>query len=303
MPKSTTTKSPLLKDESLLAGLSRVIGTLHLVKSQKALEGTANEIIEIARLARASRDFELCGRASGAVLALPVSEGLQSVAEFYADLSQGAAVSDANGFRQVLARRAGSAEPAYVPRLILEVACTYDREGNLRDAVRYYLEAAKAARGTDALTAAQAAASVAVLPSEDGDHNGALRELGRLFPILVSTSHTYPHLYYAYANNRAVVLSRAGRIEDSRRSLAVALDSALEPLFPEWRETASEIEEAAHREARKNLGHSEAHNPRAVSEARRNRSAPRRPSHPSLHRREAARPLARSEIGSASSVM
>jgi tetratricopeptide (TPR) repeat protein len=251
MPKSTASKSLLPQDESLLAGLCGITDVLRLANSQNALDRTARRIIEIARQARVSRDMELCSRASSAVLALPVSEGLRSVAEFYADVSQRAAAVDAHGFRQVLARKIASVEPAYVARIILEVALAYDREGNLSEALRYYLEAAKAAGTTDGLTSVQAAASLALLRSDDGYHHGALQEHKRLFPIIASISHTYPHLYYSYANDRAVVLSRAGRAEESRRALQVALASSLEPMFPEWRETASEIEEIARREARK----------------------------------------------------
>ncbi|HWX40115.1 MAG TPA: tetratricopeptide repeat protein [Blastocatellia bacterium] len=248
MPKSTTIKSLFLNDESSFAGLSKIAGALHLVNSQNALDRIARRITEIARRARVSRDIELCSRACSALLALPVSEGLRSIAEFYAEVSQPAATFDAYAFRQALARRAASAEQPYVARVILEVALSYDREGDLSEALRYYLEAAKAAGTTDGLTAAQAADSLAVLRSEDGDHHGALRELERLFPIIVSISHTYPHLYYSHANNRAVVLSRAGRIEDSRQAVRIALASPLAPRFSEWHETAREIEEATRKE-------------------------------------------------------
>src|SRR5262249_10121440 len=70
----------------------------------------------------------------------------------------------------------------------------------------------------------------------------------RVFPTIRSTSHTYPHIYYEYANNLAVVLTRARRIEEARRAVRVALASPLAPRFPEWSETAREIEEAARKE-------------------------------------------------------
>jgi len=251
MPKSTTIKSLFLNDESSFAELSKIAGALHLVNSQSALDRVAREIIEIARRSRVSRDIELCNRASGVVLALPASKGLRAIAEFYTDLSQQAATIDPREFCQALVRRADSAEPAYVARVILEVARTYDLAGDLPEAVRCYLQAAKAAAATDSLVAVQVAASMAVLRSDDGDHHGALRELERVFPIIASIYHTYPHLYYGYANNRAVVLSRAGRIEDSRRAIQVALASPLAPRFPEWHDTAREIEEAARKEPRR----------------------------------------------------
>jgi tetratricopeptide (TPR) repeat protein len=252
MPKSTTTKSLFLKDESSFGGLSKITGALELVNSQNTLDSLAREINEIARRARVSRQKELCSKASAAVLGLQVSKGLRGVAEFYASLSQQDGVSDTRRFRQELARKADTAEPAFLGRVILEIACTYDCEGDLSEARRYYLEAAKAAGATDRLTSVQAAANTAVLRSEYGDHLGALQDMWRLFPVIKIASHTYPHIYYKYANNLAVVLSRAGRTDNSRRAIQVALASPLAPRFPEWHETAREIEEAARKEPRRN---------------------------------------------------
>jgi tetratricopeptide (TPR) repeat protein len=251
MHKSTITKSLFLKGESSFAVLSEIAGALHLVNSQNALDCVARQIIEVARRARVSRDMELCGEASALLLSLPASQGLRSVAGFYSSLSRPALAFDAARLREAIARGADSAALPYVPRIILEVAGTYDREGELSEALRYYVEAAKVAVGTDGLMVIQAAESIALLRSDDGDHFGALQELERLVPIIGSVSHTYPHLYYEYLNNLAVVLNRAGRTEESRRAIRVALASPLSPRFPEWRETQREIEEAAQKEPRR----------------------------------------------------
>jgi hypothetical protein len=251
MPKSTTIKSLFLTDESPFCGLSRIAGALHVVNSQHALDCLASELNEIARRARISRRTELCRRASAAVLRLPVSRDLRGVAEFYAFVSQEQPAFDARIVRRELIRRADGAGPTFLARVILEIACTYDRydrEGNVQEAMRYYTEAVKAASGTDSLMAFQAAASAAVLRSDCGDSQGALRDMQRLFPVVESISHTYPEIHYKFANNLAVVLSRAGRIEESRRAIQVALASPLAARFPEWRETAREIEEAARSE-------------------------------------------------------
>jgi tetratricopeptide (TPR) repeat protein len=247
MPKSTNAKSLFLKDDSSFGGLSRIAGAL-LITSQNALDCLAREINEIARRARVSRQWELCNKASSAVLSMPVSQGLRGVADFYANLSRH---GDTPEFRKSLDGRADRAEPPYVARIILALGCTYDLEGSLSEALRYYVEAAKAANGTDSLTAVQAAASMAVIRSEYGDHLGSLRDMRDLFSVIGSISHTYPHVYYEYANNLAVVLSRAGRTEEARQAIKVAVASPLAPQFPEWHDTAREIEEAARKEPRR----------------------------------------------------
>jgi tetratricopeptide (TPR) repeat protein len=248
MHRSTTIKSLFLKDESSFCGLSKIAGALHLVNSQNALDCLANELNHIARRARISRETELCSRASAAVLCLPVSRDLRGVAEFYGFLSQQEPVFDTRVVRSELVRQADAARPAFLARVIQEIALTYDGEGNLQEALRYYAEASRAASGTDSLMSFQTTASTAVLRSLGGDNQRALRDLQRLFPVVRSISHAYPEIYYKYANNLAVVLSGAGRIEESRRVIQVALASPLATRFPEWHDTAREIEEAARSE-------------------------------------------------------
>jgi tetratricopeptide (TPR) repeat protein len=250
MHNSTIIKSLFLKREPSFLGLSEIFRTLSSIRSQKALDCAARELIETMRRARLLRDSQLSHQVTNLLLTLPASEGVRNAIRFYDRLSQPDAAANIDKTREALFSAADSTESEYVPRIILEVACTYDRQDDLPEALRYYVEAGKGAVGTDPLVAIHAAENIAFLRSNDGDHLGALRELERLWPVVGPLSRDYIHLYYSYFNNLAIVLSRAGRIEESRIAIARALSSPLALRFPEWRETEREIEEVARQESK-----------------------------------------------------
>jgi tetratricopeptide (TPR) repeat protein len=251
MHRSTINKSLFLKREPSFLELSEIVGTLRFVKSQKALDQTAREVIEIARQARLLRHAQMSIEANSLLVSLPASQRLRGIVEYYGVVPRTAPQADFEIIRRTLFRTADSVETLYIPRIILEIGFTHDREGHLSEALRYYAEAAKAATGADGVVAVHAAEYIALLRSDDGDHIGAVTELERLWGIIATASHTYPHLYYSYLNNLAVALNRAGRTEESRRAIARALSSPLANRFPEWRETQNEIEEAVRKEPRR----------------------------------------------------
>lgn len=250
MHSNTIIKSLFLNREPSFLGLPEILHALNRVRSQDALDRIGREVIEIAHHARYSRDSELCSEASNLLKSLPLSRNLQWLTEYYSIPLQPSSPADLDETRQRLLRGLGDVETLYASRIVLKLGQTHDRWGDPQEALRYYAEAAKAATKTDALVTAQAALNIAIIRSDLGDHIGALREMNRLWPVIGLVCRIYPQLYYTHLNNLAVVLNRAGRIEESRRAIACALSSPLAHRFPEWRETEREIEEAATQEPR-----------------------------------------------------
>jgi hypothetical protein len=184
MPNSTTIKSLLLKGESSFIGLPEIAVALNCVKSQRALDYIAREVIEIARRARLSRHSELYREASSLAASLPASHGLRRIAQCYSTLS--CQTLDIDKIREALVRTADNVDAQYVPRVILETGITYDLQGDLSEAMRYYVEAGRAAAGVDALVSVQAAENIAVLRDLYGDHAGAAQQLDGLSPVIRS---------------------------------------------------------------------------------------------------------------------
>jgi len=78
--------------------------------------------------------------------------------------------------------------------------------------------------------------------SFEGDHAGSLADLERLFPVMRSFATSYPEDYRYYLNNLAYELGQVGRLEEARAAINVALRSPYADRFPDWAETAQEIE-------------------------------------------------------------
>jgi tetratricopeptide (TPR) repeat protein len=251
MSSITINKSLFLKGQSSFAGFTEIVGAVRSVKSQRALNYVSAEVIDLARHAWLSRGMEICRAASTLVLALDVSPSLRTVAEYYKSLSEPERVADPVANRTSLIRTADECGEEYLPRIILLVGNSYHREENYGEALRYYIEAAKAARDQDVLSRAQSVWNIAVLESDCGDSAGALRRFESICPIVGALCHWYPALYAKYLNNLAALLAENRRVGESRQAIEVALASPFAHRFPEWRETQREIEEAAKQEQRK----------------------------------------------------
>ncbi|HWX42874.1 MAG TPA: hypothetical protein VN345_17130 [Blastocatellia bacterium] len=245
MSNNTIAKSLFLKGESSFVGLAEIINALHCVKSQKVLDSIASEAIELARRARLIRRPDVCERASALVLDVPASPSLQTVAEYYQAVSRQIRLADVAETREFLTRSAGRTASEYHPRIIVEIGFTYDNEGDISEALRYYVEADRAAGTRDPLARTQALWNIAFLRSLEGDHRGAVEQMEALFPLVRSLSHIYPSIYSEYLNNLAVVLCQAGLVERAGQAVDAALTSPFAARFPEWHETKREIAEAA----------------------------------------------------------
>ena len=250
MHNRTTIKSLFLKGKSSFFGSARIADALRYVKSQTALDCIAREAIEVARDAWMLRERDLRNLASNVVLALDVSPELHVVAHHYKSLKHDESNADSDSATKTLIHAADRCPAEYTARIILAVGKARHGAGDHSEALRYYAEACKSARGNDALSRMYAVWNVAMVDYDCGLHRNGLSKFEGLFPLVSALSHRYPVLYYDYLNNLAALLSENGRIEESRHAIRIAMASPFADRFPEWRETQREIEEAAHKQER-----------------------------------------------------
>jgi hypothetical protein len=131
----------------------------------------------------------------------------------------------------------------YAARPLLTIAQSLRAIGDLATARKLCAEGARVAqRVTDPLTSYLCHRENAIIQSIDGDHVGALGTLQLGFPLIRSLNRSRPTLWSDFMNSCAVELMEIGEIEKARQTSDIALASPFAAAYPEWQQTAAEIE-------------------------------------------------------------
>jgi hypothetical protein len=84
----------------------------------------------------------------------------------------------------------------------------------------------------------QAIRGISVLKSFAGDHAHAIKDLESILPVI---KYAPAHIYFDLLNSYAVELGEVGRRDEARNIMRVVLASPFAHAYPEWRETAQEL--------------------------------------------------------------
>lgn len=134
--------------------------------------------------------------------------------------------------------------PKYRARAIQALGVSHMLRADNGEAVRLYREATHAARAAGDLVAwMRSGVTFSELRSNEGDHKTALETLRAVRPAVEILSRHEPVHAHQFANEAAYELLQAGRLEEARRFALFALSSPVAPAYPEWHETAEEIEQ------------------------------------------------------------
>jgi tetratricopeptide (TPR) repeat protein len=234
----------VLNGDSSLRELSAIVSGFASFSSQRAVDETGRALLTLARQALLSRDVKALDETVLALLALPLDARAHAVARYYRAYSAYALRKSegSDQTRLILERLSDSVLPEYRPRALLALGNCYASAGDQHKSTKIYMEAGRAATGIDPFTKCQAIRALALLRSCDGDHNGSLADLERLFPVMRSFAAIYPEDYRYYLNNLAYELGEVGRIDEAKAAINVALRSPYADRFPDWAETAQELE-------------------------------------------------------------
>lgn len=134
-----------------------------------------------------------------------------------------------------------AASSIYQAQSLFSIGTIHHRQGQLEAALPHYLAAARVARERDLLTFAASQKMIAVIRSIYGDHQQALNDLERLFPLVRSIARHCSAFYYDFLNSYAVELGEAGRLEEARAACAFAVASPFAAAYPEFAQTRDEL--------------------------------------------------------------
>jgi tetratricopeptide (TPR) repeat protein len=245
MQSATANNIVLLKGSSLLdKRLAKVIAASTRFASRSQLEAIGRQLVDIARQAHVSRRTDLVEIASHAILSLPLSSDIHSAGTFYAAYCRHQR-GEVEESRIILSYVADSPASGFRERAIFELGTTYFTQGDIAQALYFYIESAKAAKHTDPLTYVHSLWMLAASSGVIGDHRRASSDLEQLFPLVHSLNGIYPSFYFNYLNSLAVEFCEVGRIEEANHAIDIALASPFADRFPEWIETKREIAQKA----------------------------------------------------------
>jgi tetratricopeptide (TPR) repeat protein len=213
-----------------------------LARSTYTIEGfqvLGRQLAAIARHADLAKQMNAVEQASQVMLALPISDQLESIARYYQALCswQRGELNSTHQFE----RAAENVPSEYKARALQTIGAIYHKRGELDAALPFYLAAGKAAAGHDWLALAESQWMIAEVRSIHGDHKGALADLERLFPHFRALAKYYPPSYYDFLNSLAVELGEVGRIVEAEAVCAITLASQFSAVHPNWSETRDEI--------------------------------------------------------------
>jgi hypothetical protein len=207
----------------------------------EGFEVLARQLAAIARHAYLAKQLNAVEQASQVILALPIRAELKAIGLHYQALCtwcQGYSIEA----RQSLERVAEQATSQFRARALQDIGLTYQQNGEVDTALRFYFAAGRAAATSgDLLTFAQSQQMIAVVRSIHADHKEALAELQKLFPLVRALAKEYPAPYYDFLNSLAVELGEVGRISEAESALSIALASPFAAAYPVWGETRDEL--------------------------------------------------------------
>jgi tetratricopeptide (TPR) repeat protein len=231
----------VLNGGSSLTELSVIVSGLASFTSQQAVNETATALINRARRALLSREVEILDSTLRAILALPLTPSVHDVARYYHAYALHRS-GDSAQTQVLLTKLIESAHPDYRARILQGLGSCYLAARDLDESSRTYVEAARTATGTDPFAKCQSLRGIALVRSYRGDHEGSVADLERLFPVMRSFAMSFPSDYCDYLNNLAYELGQVGRIDEAKAAINVALRSPYADRFPDWAETAQELE-------------------------------------------------------------
>ena len=91
------------------------------------------------------------------------------------------------------------------------------------------------------------------LSAIEGDHRTSIEHLKAIRPAVELAASMAPVYAPMWCNNVALDLAGLGRFDEARRFAAFAIASPFARAYPEWRETAQEIEQQAEAKAALNV--------------------------------------------------
>jgi len=216
---------------------------IQAVNSQELFLKLSSALIQFAEHAYVRRNMNALEDVSRVLMNLPVDAARQ-VGLYYQALVV-KRKGDLDAAQMLLETVADNAPLNYRARAIQGLGANYHDKRQLNEALRFQVEALRIASGKNAhglQTMLMAHFEITIVRSLAGDHNGALSQFEKLWPIVNFIARQNPYYFYYFHNELAVELGELGRLEEAEAACKIALASPFASAYPEWAETRAELE-------------------------------------------------------------
>jgi len=212
------------------------------VQSQELFAKLTDDLIRLAEQALVIRKVDALEEVSQVLINLPVDAAREIGAYYYAlAINRKGHTEEA---KTLLQRVADNAPITYRARAIQTLGGIHHASGLLDEALRFQLEALRAASDRNAhglQTRLMAGFEVWIIKSLDGDHKGALSGLRSLSPLVNLVSEEKPFYFYLQCSELAIELGELGHLAEAEETLEIALRSPYASAYPNWAETRQEL--------------------------------------------------------------
>lgn len=233
--KSSNRDSAALSIASGPPGLYSFIASAGLTTLAQ-IQTRAAQLVRVADFAYGRRDAVTLEHAGRELASLPIEQA-QSAGLYYCAMAvkwQGR-TSEARAMLEAV-------RGPYQARALNALGVMQHIAGRVEEAIRLYSEVITANAGHDAFAVINTQFQVSAIKSLNGDHSKAFDDLLSLWPVVRIAAKSHPHLWPALHNEIAYELLHLGRIGEARQAAVIAVASPIADKYPEWGETAQEVE-------------------------------------------------------------
>jgi hypothetical protein len=207
-----------------------------LLKGVLSYPQLGNRLIRLAEQAHSFRQFDKVKEYGQLLANLPLKP-YQAIGHYFLGV---AANSKGNGDQDEAKRLfesvVSTAPDAYKVKSILSLGALSFHRRDFDSALDYFRETTQA--GSLSVASLQAIRGVSILKALEGNYTQAIKDLENILPVI---KYAPAHIYFDLLNSYAVELGEVGRKDEARNIMRVVLASPFARVYPEWRETAQEL--------------------------------------------------------------
>jgi tetratricopeptide (TPR) repeat protein len=208
-----------------------------LLRGISSYQQLGNRLIHLAEQAHAFRQFDRV-REYGQILShIPIKHHQAIGHYFLAVAANSKGNGDQDEAKRLFELAVDTATDTYKVKSIMSLGALSFHRKDFDSALYYYQETVRA--GKLSATSLHAIKAISVIKAIEGSHAQAVKDLESILPAI---RYTPAHIHCDILNSYAVELGDMGRKDEARNIMRVVLASPFAFAYPEWRETAEQVQ-------------------------------------------------------------